>query len=332
MASSDILTGEESEALRDSAAADDAAPKADADGVRRLDADYWDRVFKDRAPALESIAERMVSRFKLTGRSYFRQSIKVTTDPARIVRWGGYIRKLEIPASLHEIEIRPLGLRGVVCLNAEFVFVLVDLFFGGDGLAERPSDTAEFTPMEARLAQRFVNALIADMQESWQPLVDLQFAVSRSESNPLFLSVAADSDSLSITTFTFHFGEKQFNLDIALPSVLIEPMQFVKQDKSQNANAKSKGWHSRIKEDVKEAKVTLRAVLAQTEVSLRDLTRARPGDVIPIEAPQTVTLMAGNQPVIEGSFGVIRERNAVQVTRQIDRQKLGEKYGRFEHN
>jgi len=327
MESNEVLTGEESAALRDSDASDDAAPTADAGGVRSLDPDHWDRIFKDRAPALESIAERMVSRFKQTGRRFFREPISVTASPAHRVRWGVYMRKLAVPASMHEISITPLGLSGVICLDANFVFSLADKFFGGDGLAERPMELAEFTPMEDRLVRRFITALVEDMESSWKPLVELRFILGRSESNPLFLSIAADSDTLSLTTFTFDFAGRQFELDIALPGVLIEPMQFVGQKASQGSSVGSQGWHSKIREDMQEARVTLRAVLAETQINLRDLTTARPGDVIPIAAPQTVRLLTGDQPVFEGTFGIIRERHAVQVTREVSSDKSGDKHG-----
>ncbi len=324
MGSDEVLTGEESEALRDSAADNDSSPSADAGGVRALDPDHWDRVFKDRAPALESIAERMVSRLKMTGRKFFRQTIDVTTDSPSNVRWGQYIRKLAVPASLHEIEIRPLGLRGVMSTDAQFVYTLVDVFFGGDGKADRPPEYSEFTSMEDRMVRRFIESIVADMEESWKPLVDLGFAIGRSESNPLFLSVAADSDSLSVTPFTFHFGERALRLDIALPSALIEPMQFVRKQGSAGTG-RIAGWRNQIQEDVQEARVVLRAVIAETEISLRDLTTAKPGDVIPIDAPGLVTILAGDQPVLEGTFGTIRERNAVQVTAQVSREKAGER-------
>jgi len=322
----EVLTGEESEALRDSAATDDSSPSADADGVRSLDPDHWDRVFRDRAPALESIAERMVSRFKLSGRKFFRQTIEVSTEPPRVVRWGYYLRRLAIPASLHELELRPLGLRGVMSMDAQFIYTLVDLFFGGDGKAERPPEFVEFTSMEERMVRRFVEALVIDMEDSWRPLVDLQFVLGRSESNPLFLSIAADSDSLSITPFTFQIGDRELTLEIALPSALIEPMQFVSKGAGAGAGRVA-GWRNQIQEDVQDAQVTLRGVIAKTEVSLRDLTTAKPGDVIPIEAPGLVTLLAGDQPVMEGSFGIIKDVNAVQVTRRVSQDKAGERNG-----
>lgn len=176
------------------------------------------------------------------------------------------------------------------------------------------------------MVRRFIEVLVKDMEESWRPLVDLDFVLGRSENNPLFLSIAADSDSMSITPFTFHVADRELTLDIALPSALIEPMQLVGKD-SGNGTGKAGVWRSHIREDVQDAEVTLRAVLAETEVSLRDLTMAMPGDVIPIEKPGVIRLLAGDQPVLEGSFGIIRDVNAVKVTSQVRRDRAGERNG-----
>jgi flagellar motor switch protein FliM len=46
---------------------------------------------------------------------------------------------------------------------------------------------------------------------------------------------------------------------------------------------------------------------------LRELVRLSPGDIIPIEPPQQVTLFAGNVPLYRGRFGVSQGRNALKI-------------------
>jgi flagellar motor switch protein FliM len=38
-----------------------------------------------------------------------------------------------------------------------------------------------------------------------------------------------------------------------------------------------------------------------------------PGDIIPIEAPQQVTLFAGEVPLYRGRFGISQGRNALKI-------------------
>ena len=55
------------------------------------------------------------------------------------------------------------------------------------------------------------------------------------------------------------------------------------------------------------------AVLGQARISLRELVQLSPGDVIPIDAPEAVLLLAENVPLYHGRFGVSQGHNAVKI-------------------
>jgi len=334
MDSNDILSEDESQALRNNDAvateADDAAPSQE--GVsRELHADQWERIIADQVPALESISERMVSLLKTTGRRFFRQSVEVAAEKSRPERWGAYARKLAVPSSLNVLSIKSLDMKGVICLEADFVFTLVDIFFGGSGSGSRSIDHLEFTPMEVRLVRNFVSSVIADMKQAWKPFISLDIDLGGSETNPIFASVAAGSDPVSVSGFTFQYGEKKFRMEVVLPASVVEPIRFLRDSGvAEGSQEESRKWHNRLQQDVQDATVTLRAVLTEMEISLGELTRAKPGDTIPTDIPSTVTIYADNQPLMEGAFGVYKGRNAVHINKPINHRLLGEKYGRHE--
>jgi flagellar motor switch protein FliM len=64
---------------------------------------------------------------------------------------------------------------------------------------------------------------------------------------------------------------------------------------------------------LREAQLDTRAVLAEAQISLRELVQLSPGDIIPIDAPQQVTLLAGDVPLYQGRFGVSQGRNALKI-------------------
>jgi flagellar motor switch protein FliM len=326
----EVLSPEESQALR-TAPQPGESGSAPAGQITDLHADHWERIFSDRVPALESIAERMVSLLKVTARRFLRRSVDITAQPARSARWSGWARQLPVPISLNVLEIRPLNMKGLIALDAEFVFQLVDIFFGGDGKGRRDAAQIEFTPMEGRLTRKFVEAIATDLREAWRPFVELEFIPGKSETNPIFAAVAAASDTVTIWRVTFMLDEREHSLDLVLPATLVETIRSlgdVGQADASHSNAQK--WRSRLREDVQEARVGLRAVLAATDITLRDIATAQPGDVIPLELPGTVTLCAGDQQLVEGTFGVFHGRNAVRVSKPVNRRILGEKYGRIE--
>ncbi len=325
----DIISDEESQALRaPPPAGDQAAGGAPAGQIRDLHADHWERILADRAPALESIAERMMSLLKATGRRFFRASLDVVAHPVRSVRWGMYARSLPAPVSLSVLDIRPANLRGALSLSPDFVFVLTEVFFGGDGLGQRPGDLIDFTPIEQRLTRKFVEAVTADLKQAWKPFLDLDFGLGKTENNPIFAGVATSSETVSVARFGFVIGEAEHCFDVVLPAAIVEPLRSLRGAvQSETAAGTAQKWRSRLREDVEGARVAMRAVLTATEVSLRDIALARPGDVIPTELPANVVLYAGDQPLLEGTLGVFEGRNAVRINKPLNRRALGEKYG-----
>ena len=331
--SRDILSDEESAALResDTGAGDDGpAPEGD---VRDLHADHWEQIISDQVPALESISERMVSLLKTTGRRFFRQSVEVSAERSRPQRWGVYARKLPVPIGLNVIRIKSLDLKGVICFDADFVFTFVDIFFGGDGAGTRSLDHAEFTPMETQLVQKFVAAVTKDMKQAWRPFMDLDIEVGTSETNPIFASVAAGADPVSVSKFKFAVGDKELSMEIVLPATIVEPIRFLRDSAGlEGTTADSEKWQSRIREDMQDADMVLRATLTEMPINLRDMVMAKPGDVIPTDIPSSVTIYADQQPLMKGTFGVSKGQNAVCIDEPVNQRLIGDKYGRRKHD
>ena len=72
-------------------------------------------------------------------------------------------------------------------------------------------------------------------------------------------------------------------------------------------------WAPVLSTALQDAQLETRAILAQAQISLRELVRLAPGDIIPIDTPQYVTLLAGEVPLYRGRFGVSQGRNALKI-------------------
>ena len=324
MTASDILSSEEAAALRESQPP--ATETSSAGLVRDLLPDDWERIVADQQPALESLAERMAGLFGTSLRRYFRQPVEIAAAMPTALKWGQMLRTLPVPCCLGPLDIRPLNLKGSFALDGQLVFSLVDAFFGGNGQDSRPAECVDFTQMELRLVRRLAATLSQDLKEAWRPFIELDFTPGEPEVNPLFAGIAASADMVSAWTFQITVGQQQFKLGMVLPTQIVDTVRSLADGNRAAGNSDNARWRTRLKTDVEGAEVRLRAVLARTEISLRELGSARPGDIIPIEIPASVVLYAGEQPLMEGTFGVHQGRNAVRITKPAPRGYKGEKH------
>ena len=321
----DVLTDEEAEALRDSASeqSDDVTASG---GVRNLDVDHWERIAPERLPALDSITERLVSLLKTSMHRVFRRTIEISSQSPDMVRWDRYVRRLNGPVSLNVLDIEPLGLKGLIRLDADFVFVLVDLLFGGTGDGERNPTNPDLTPTEIRVVRKLITTVTEDLKNAWSPFVDLDFRLGTSENNPVFAAIATSADHVCRSEFTLDLGGKSGVMEILVPMPLVEAIRFAAESGG-GSGSDSRVFKKRIREDLQDAVVNLRGVLLETQVSLRELAVAQPGDIIETSMPSAVTVYAGDRPVLEGTFGVSRGKNAIRVSKPASRRALGDEYG-----
>jgi flagellar motor switch protein FliM len=111
------------------------------------------------------------------------------------------------------------------------------------------------------------------------------------------------------------FGAHSGRIDWLLPESLLAPIrESLASDGSGGATVrKQEIWAPALGTALQEAQLETRAILAQAQISLGELVRLTPGDIIPIETPQYVTLLAGEIPLYSGRFGVSQGRNALKI-------------------
>jgi flagellar motor switch protein FliM len=99
-----------------------------------------------------------------------------------------------------------------------------------------------------------------------------------------------------------------------LPEQLLQPViEALASEGGKPAERPKLAWAPVLAAGLQLAEVEARAILAEAQISLGELVRLAPGDIIPISPPQQVTLLAGNVPLYRGKFGISQGRNALKI-------------------
>jgi flagellar motor switch protein FliM len=117
-----------------------------------------------------------------------------------------------------------------------------------------------------------------------------------------------------VLKFTVEFGAHSGRIDWLLPETLLAPVrESLASDGGSVPVRKQEVWAPALASALMDSELETRAILAQAQISLRELVRLTPGDIIPIEPPQQVTLLAGDVPLYRGRFGVSEGRNSLKI-------------------
>jgi flagellar motor switch protein FliM len=76
-------------------------------------------------------------------------------------------------------------------------------------------------------------------------------------------------------------------------------------------------WSQALKEEIMDATLDLTSVLAETELTLRQVKELDVGDIISIEMPELISIKAAGVPVFRCKHGVANGNKALKVVEPI---------------
>ena len=220
---------------------------------------------------------------------------------------------LPVPASLASVRLKPLSGMAFVSVEPVILLTLLDGFFGGSGRATTDSQAA-IAPAAQRFLALMLRSFAAEWTTAWTPVAPLEMELVKQETNPRLMQLGGAQEPMVVLKFNVEFGARSGAMHWLLPENMLDPIREALAADGGNAPVrKQAAWGPMLGSVLQDAELETRAILAQAQISLRELVRLSPGDVIPIEAPQHVTLLAGDVHLYHGRFGVSQGRNALKI-------------------
>ncbi len=294
---------------------DESVPEGEARGY---DFTSQDRIVRGRMPTLEMINERFARYFRISLFNMLRRAGEISVSGVQMLKFAEYVHSLFVPTSLNLVRVQPLRGTSLFVLEPKLVFALVDNFFGGGGRFHTKIEGREFTPTELRVIQMVLDLAFKDLSQAWKPVIDVNFDYQGSEVNPHFANIVSPTEVVVVNTFRIELEGGGGDMHVTMPYSMVEPIRDlldagVQSDRSDRDDR----WTRSIRDEMKQARVTMSSTLVETTLSLREVNALRVGDVIPIDLPDLVTVEAESTPVFRGTFGLYNGSRAVKIMRKI---------------
>lgn len=313
----DLLSQDEIDALLhgvDSGAVDVEPPPAPGE-ARTYDFATQERIIRGRLPTLEMINERFARTWRIGLFNLLRRSADLSVRGIDMIRFGEYMHSLQVPTNINLVKMKPLRGTGIVMFEPRLVFTVVDNFFGGNGKYHTRIEGREFTPTEMRVIQLLLKQTFSDFAEAWAPVMNVEFEYMNSEVNPHFANIISPREYIVVCRFHVELEGGGGELHLALPWSMLEPIREqldagVQSDRVE----KDENWTSALHAQLQDVAVDVKSTLATRQISLRELSKLKVGDVIPIDLKPEIPVHVEHLPLFTGEFGVHNGKNAVKIT------------------
>jgi flagellar motor switch protein FliM len=271
------------------------------------------RINRTQLPMLEIVSKSFAERIGLSLSALLGRDATVQFTSLDSSKAGELQATLPVPASLVIVRLKPLPGSAFITVEPALLLALLDGFFGGSGRAVA-EPRAAIAPAALRFLALLIRTFSADFAAAWSSVTPLELELVKQETNPRLMQLGGPQEVILALKFTVEFGAHSGRMDWLLPETLLAPIREALASDGGSAPArKHEVWAPALAAGLMDSELETRAILAQAQISLRELVRLSPGDIIPIEPPQQVTLMAGDVPLYRGRFGISEGRNSLKI-------------------
>ncbi|MDY6843652.1 MAG: flagellar motor switch protein FliM, partial [Thermodesulfobacteriota bacterium] len=282
-----------------------------------------DRIIRGKMGALDIVYDRFARNFRSSLGTTLQKLIDVSITSINTVKFSEFLRTLPIPTSLNIFRLEPLRGMGILAMDAQLVFFLTDVLFGGTGQEAIKVEGRDFTNIELNIIRKVVNDAFKELEKSWQPVYPLNFQFVRTELNPQFVGIASTAESVVVVNIEVEMERPFGTIKICIPYSILEPIRSNLQIGMQTAQLEADSrWLSHLKERFLEIPVKVIAELGRVQIDVRNLLDLAIGDIIQLNTNVSDELPVKVENVLKfrGYPGVSRGNKAVQISSDISKR------------
>jgi flagellar motor switch protein FliM len=322
-----MLSQEEIDALVNQLAAPEPGLPADVRKIKSFDFRFNKRMDKFSTNQLQTLRTLHDNFTRLLNNSlsvYLRTRVEASIVAIDQISYGDFIASIGLPSILSIFSMDPLPGSGIVQVDLNLVFSIIDRLLGGPGWF--PQKLRDLTDIERTLMQRFMARMLNSYRESWNYLLTLSLKIEALDSNPQFIPRIIPLDQIvALVTCELKVGDMTGLMNFCLPYQVLQQLGTQLSDFQWSPSVVSgRGMTqediSQLTRNVERAPVDVKVELGKTVVSLRDLIALQPGDLVLFDKPvgEPLAVCVNDREKFKVFPGVNRDRLAVRVSQIVE--------------
>ena len=284
-----------------------------ANGVNAYNFRRPDRVSREQIHSLHYLHDRFARGVGTSLSTYLRAVLEISLVTVEQRTYAEFVAKVADPTAFYALAVPPFAELGALEIQPDIAFAIIDRMLGGGGQAF--NSTRALTEIEQHVVDSVVKVMLAELTETWKPVVELAFGIRGRETRPQLLKVAAPNEVIIMLAFDVKLNDARGSIRLCLPEALVEATS------SQVAQA----WQRHRRDLTPDERAWLTCSLERLPVTLipeivthlpaADVAALAVGDVLELGVPadQPVDLCVRNVPKLRGHLITDRGRLVARI-------------------
>ena len=251
--------------------------------VTSIDFKSPDRVGKDQMKTLQTMHEGFGRKFAAGLSAMLRTVVDVKLTTVDQLAYSEFVFGLDNPTCFNLLRAEPLEGNLILDISPSILYPMIDRLLGG-GREQAMTVRRPLTEIEQRLVLRVTKMFLGELKHAWENVIDLEFEVIQTESNPQLIQVVPPNEVVIVLCFEVALPEVRGAITLCIPYNSFERIS------SKLTSTNWTGYTSKkmatpqtiksISKDIRNMKALLKVKLAESKMKVHEFINLRVGDII----------------------------------------------------
>jgi flagellar motor switch protein FliM len=282
-----------------------------------------DRVGKDQMKTLQTMHEGFGRKFAAGLSAMLRAVVDVKLTTVDQLAYSEFIFGLDNPTCFNLLRAEPLEGNLILDVNPAILYPMIDRLLGG-GREPAMAARRPLTEIEQRLVLRVTKMFLQELKHAWESVIDLEFEVVQTESNPQLIQVVPPNEVVIVLCFEVAMIDVRGGITLCIPYNSFERIS------NKLTSTNWTGYSSkkqatpqtikRISKDVRNMKALVKVKLTESKMKMHEFINLRVGDIICTQKKADSPLMVSVEgiPKYWANTGLYMGYTAIQIVDNID--------------
>lgn len=333
----EILSQKEIDALLSSVSDEDISGDVGVDedediGVEGKAANVYDfkhpnRVSKDQLRTLQTIHETFAKTFNAYLAVRLRTIVDINLISVDQLQYSEFILSISDPSCIYIFRVEELNGVAILELSPNLVLYIVDRLFGGKG--QSTEEARAITTIEQTIMKKIIEKAMEILSTAWQQVAPLTFILEGFESNPDVVQIAPPGETVITISLEIKIQDTSSLMNICFPYLILEDIisklnvqHFISMAKKDVSEEQTQT----IDERLRLSSLPIIAYLGRIEITVRDLTNLKIGDVIRLNSrvDDLLEITVGGNKKFLARPGVKGKKKAIKIVRNVTQDDIEE--------
>jgi flagellar motor switch protein FliM len=189
-----------------------------------------ERIDKTLLKSLQRMHEQLAQRFAARVCAMLQSVVEVRLTNIDQLAYSEFIFGLDNPICFNVLQVKsPYASENMFLdVNTSICCPMIERMLGGGREPAMPR-RRPLTNIELRLIQQIIDVFLNELKDTWKKIVELEFTIEQTESNPMFVQVVAPNEEMVIMCFEVSVAEIRGTMTLCIPVDVLKRLHSVGQ-------------------------------------------------------------------------------------------------------